>query len=171
MRAYEPDDTDWAILHELQLDARISFNELGRRIHLSPPSVAERVRRLEGHGILTGYSARVDPAAVGQEVTAYINLRCDSGRCLLKTADPEEYPEVVEIHKLAGRHCTMLRVRVASMAHFEGLVERIGTHGPLETTMVMSTPYTRPEVRPTPPRRPVTTADAWWRGKDASGDA
>ncbi|MRG61625.1 AsnC family transcriptional regulator [Agromyces sp. CFH 90414] len=168
MRSYEPDETDWAILRELQADARLSYNEIGRRIPLSAPSVAERVRRLEAHGIITGYSADVDPARVGQEVTAYIHLRCDSGRCLLKTADPDEYPEIVEIHKLAGRHCTLLRVRVASMAHFEGLSERIGTHGPIETTMVMSTPFARGEVRPTPPPRPVTTGDRWWNAGEAS---
>ncbi|UOE44760.1 Lrp/AsnC family transcriptional regulator [Agromyces larvae] len=162
MQSYEPDETDWAILRELQADARISFNELGRRIHLSPPSVAERVRRLEGLGVIAGYSARVDPAEVGQPLTAFIQLKCDPGRCLLRTADPDDLPEVVEIHKLAGRHCTLLRVRAASMSHFEGLAERIGSHGAIETTMVLSTPYARADVRPAPPPRPVTTGDRWW---------
>ena len=65
LRPYEPDATDWLLLRELQADARLSFNELARRIHLSAPAVAERVRRMEQAGVITGYRAVVDPAAVG----------------------------------------------------------------------------------------------------------
>src|SRR5688500_2982658 len=79
------DTTDWQILHELQADARLSFNEIGRRVGLSAPAVAERVRRLEDADIVTGYRARVNPAKVGLGLTAFIQLRCAQGGCLLKT--------------------------------------------------------------------------------------
>jgi len=58
------DSTDWKILRELQRDARLSYNELGRRVGLSAPAVAERVRKLEDAGVITGYGARIDPAQV-----------------------------------------------------------------------------------------------------------
>src|SRR5688572_1014652 len=58
------DGTDWKILRELQQDARLSFNELGRRVALTAPAVAERVRKLEDRGIITGYGTHIDPAKV-----------------------------------------------------------------------------------------------------------
>ena len=64
------DAMDWALLSELQADARLSYSELSRRVHLSPPAVAERVRRLEETGVITGYHAHVDLARAGRRVLA-----------------------------------------------------------------------------------------------------
>lgn len=155
------DDLDWRLLEELQADARLSFNELARRVHLSPPAVAERVRRLERAGVITGYAARVDPARAGQPLLAFIQLRCALSRCLLKTTTAEDYPELVEIHKLSGEHCTMLKARTTSLAHLEGLIERLGAHGDMRTHIVLSTQYDgRPVQQPTA-QRPVTPAQGW----------
>ncbi|MGI5208260.1 Lrp/AsnC family transcriptional regulator [Spirillospora sp. CA-108201] len=103
------DQTDWSILAELQRDGRLSFNRLAALVNLSPPAVAERVRRLEESGVITGYQARVDPARVGQPLTAFVQMRCALGRCLLKTSAAEDLPEVTEVHKLSGSRCSMLR--------------------------------------------------------------
>jgi Lrp/AsnC family leucine-responsive transcriptional regulator len=135
------DDVDWNILEELQEDGRLSFNELGRRVNLSPPAVAERVRRLEEQGVISGYEAKVDPARAGLPVTAFVQMRCRLDQCLLKTSQADDYPEVVEVHKLSGDFCTMLKVRTASMQHFEGLLERLGRHGEMRTSVVLSTQY------------------------------
>jgi Lrp/AsnC family leucine-responsive transcriptional regulator len=145
----ELDDLDWRILAELQGDGRLSFKELGRRVNLSSPAVAERVRRLEEAGVITGYRAVVDPGAAGQPITGFIELRCQMNRCLLKTGTADEYPEVVEIHKLSGAHCSMLKVRAASLEHFEGFLERINRHGEMRSSIVLSTQYEgRPVERP-----------------------
>src|SRR5690348_11447219 len=69
------DRTDWQILAELQRDGRLSFNQLGRRVSLSAPAVAERVRRLEEAGVITGYGARVDAARAGLPLTAFVQMR------------------------------------------------------------------------------------------------
>jgi Lrp/AsnC family transcriptional regulator, leucine-responsive regulatory protein len=142
------DATDWRILEELQADGRLSYNELGRRVSLSPPAVAERVRRLEELGVITGYQARVDPPRAGLPLTAFVQMRCRLDRCLLKTSQASDYPEIVEIHKLTGDYCSMLRVRAASMEHFEGLLERVGQHGEMRTSMVLSTQYEGRPVQP-----------------------
>jgi Lrp/AsnC family transcriptional regulator, leucine-responsive regulatory protein len=142
------DATDWRILEELQADGRLSYNELGRRVSLSPPAVAERVRRLEELGVITGYQARVDPARAGLPLTAFVQMRCRLDRCLLKTSQASDYPEIVEIHKLTGDYCSMLKVRAASMEHFEGLLERVGQHGEMRTSMVLSTQYEGRPVQP-----------------------
>src|SRR5437870_12146523 len=108
------DATDWKLLRELQKDARLSYSELGRRVGLSTPAAAERVRRLEDAGIITGYRAQIDPAKVGLSLLALIQLRCDSGKCLLKTSSAEQFPEILEIHKLSGSHCSLLKVALTS---------------------------------------------------------
>ncbi len=155
------DGTDWRILRELQADARLSYNELGRRVGLSAPAAAERVRKLEDKGVITGYSAQVDPAKVGLPLLAFIQLRCDPGKCLLKTSRAEEYPEVLEIHKLSGSYCTLLKVAVSSMQHLEAFNERLGHHGPLTSNIVTSSPFSsrmidweHPDVTLDPPANP-----------------
>ena len=156
-----PDAVDWRLLAELQADARLSYNELARRVHLSPPAVAERVRRLEQAGVITGYAAQVDAAKAGQPLLAFIQLRCRQGSCLLKTTGSEHYPEIIEIHKLSGEYCTMLKVRATDLAHLEGLIERLGTHGEMRTHIVLSTQFQgRPIVGPVPDR-PVTASAGW----------
>jgi len=156
------DDTDWHILTELQRDGRVSFNALGRRVSLSPPAVAERVRRLESLGVITGYRAVIDPAQAGQGVAAFIQMRCDRDRCLLKTTKAADYPEIVEIHKLSGDYCSMLKVRAISMQHLEGFLERIGQHGEMRSSVVLSTQF---EGRPVEPfgdqDRDVTHSAGW----------
>ncbi len=91
------DSTDWKILRELQQDSRLSSNELGRRVGLSAPATASRVRKLEDAGVIIGYSAQIDPAKVGMPLLALIHLRCDQGSCLLRTSTVEEFPEVLEM--------------------------------------------------------------------------
>jgi DNA-binding Lrp family transcriptional regulator len=90
------DATDWRILEQLQTDGRLSYNELGRRVSLSPPAVAERVRRLEELGVITGYQARVDPARAGLPLTAFVQMRCRLDRCLLKTSQASDHPKIDE---------------------------------------------------------------------------
>lgn len=161
LRPPELDEVDWSILSELQADARLSYNELSRRVHLSAPAVAERVRRLEESGVIAGYGARVDPALAGQPLLAFIELRCKLGACLLKTTGAEDFPEIAEVHKLSGEHCTMLKVRSASLVHLEGLIERLGEHGEMRTHIVLSTQYEHRPVGPVVPDRAVTDAERW----------
>lgn len=156
------DATDWQILAALQADGRLSYNQLGKRVNLSPPAVADRVRRLEETGVIVGYKAEVDPARAGQPLSAFVQMRCTTGRCLLKTTKSEDFPEVLEIHKLSGNSCTMLRVRVVSMPHLEGLFERLGEHGEINTHVVLSTEFEgRPVQPPAVDARPVTRSKGW----------
>jgi Lrp/AsnC family transcriptional regulator, leucine-responsive regulatory protein len=162
-RSEKPLDTlDWRLLAELQADGRLSFKELGRRVNLSAPAVAERVRRLEEAGVIRGYSADVDARQAGLPFLAFVQMRCSLGNCLLKTSASGDFPEIVEIHKLSGDHCTMLKVRAASLEHLEGLFERLGKHGEMRSSVVLSTQYDgRPVEPPAEDFLHATPAEGW----------
>jgi len=156
------DPLDWRLIDELQADGRLSFKELGRRVNLSSPAVAERVRRLAQAGVITGYHARIDARQAGYPISAFVEMRCSLGKCLLKTSTADDYPEVTEIHKLSGDHCAMVRVRAASLEHFEGVLERLGKHGEMRSSVVLSTQFDgRPVEPPVADYLTATPAEGW----------
>lgn len=144
------DDTDWALLHELQADARLSYSELSRRVHLSPPAVAERVRRLEEAGVITGYHAHIDLERAGWSVLAIIRMSCYGPQCVLRDPSVQQWPEIREIHRITGDACSVLKVAAPSMDAFEQVIDRLAPHGRPSSTMVLSTPV---EWRPVTPAR------------------
>jgi Lrp/AsnC family transcriptional regulator, leucine-responsive regulatory protein len=158
----ELDATDWAIIGEIQRDARLSFNQIAKRVNLSAPSVATRIRRLEETGVIEGYQAQISPAAVGWPVAAFVQLHCHPGRCLLKTSAAENFPEIVEIHRLSGSSCTMVKVRTASMAHLSSLLERIGEHADANSHIVLETPLEHQALEIPPPPPPAPTRHPGW---------
>ena len=93
-----------------------------------------------------------EPAAVGLPLTAFLQLHCHVGRCLLKTSAAERFPEIVEIHRLSGASCSLVKVRTASMAHRASLLERIGEHAEADSHIVLETPVEQHtlEVPPAP---------------------
>ncbi|WP_309110321.1 Lrp/AsnC family transcriptional regulator [Saccharothrix sp.] len=144
----ELDRVDWALLEALQEDARLSYNELARRVHVSPPTVAQRVRRLENAGVITGYRATVDPIAVGKTVVALVRMKCYGPRCI--TVHPElldDCPEVVEVVRLTGDICSVVKVATTSITDLERLLVRLSGYGETSSAMVLSTPI---------PWRPIT---------------
>ncbi|MGK5440749.1 Lrp/AsnC family transcriptional regulator [Micromonospora sp. URMC 105] len=144
------DEMDWALLRELQADARLSFSELSRRVHLSPPAVAERVRRLEESGVITGYHAHVDLTRAGRGVVAMIRMSCYGSRCILHDPDVAGWPEIREIHRITGDACSLLKVAAGSITEFEAVIDRLAPYGQPSSTMVLSTPLDWHPVTPLP---------------------
>jgi len=142
------DEMDWTLLAELQANSRLSFSELSRRVHLSPPAVAERVRRLEEAGIITGYHAQVDLARAGRPVIAFIRMSCYGSHCVLRDPALPEWPEIREIHRITGDACSILKVAAESMPAFEHLIDRLAPYGQPSSTMVLSTPLAHRPVTP-----------------------
>jgi Lrp/AsnC family transcriptional regulator, leucine-responsive regulatory protein len=134
------DDTDLALLGELQSDARLSLAELGRRVGLSAPAVAERLQRLERDGVVQGYRAQLDPAALGYGLSAVIRVR-PAPRQLHKVADVARgAPEVVECHRITGEDCFLMKAHVRSMAHLEELLDELAPFGQTTTSIIQSSP-------------------------------
>jgi Lrp/AsnC family transcriptional regulator, leucine-responsive regulatory protein len=136
------DDTNRRLLAELQGDARLSLAELGRRVGLSSPAVAERLGRLERDGVIRGYHADVDPVALGYPLSAVIRIR-PAPRQLQRLAEiASAAPEVVECHRITGEDCYLLRAHVRSVTHLEELIDRFTPFGQTTTSIVQSSPVT-----------------------------
>jgi Lrp/AsnC family transcriptional regulator, leucine-responsive regulatory protein len=134
------DDINRRLLEELQQDARLSLAELGRRVGLSPPAVAERVERLEGDGAIRGYRAEIDPRAVGYSLTAVIRIR-PAPREIAKVAElAQRTPEVVECLRITGDDCFVMRLHLRDVEHLEEAIDRFTPYGQTTTSIVQSSP-------------------------------
>ena len=142
------DRTDWAILEELQADARLSMNELGRRVKLSAPSTADRVRRLTDTGVLTGHHAHVDPVQVGRTVRAFVRMQCYGPTCVLRDPTVATWPEVLTMHRVTGVDCTVMLVAVDDIRAFQSLLDRLADYGRPESSMVLEDVVAWNPVRP-----------------------
>ena len=134
------DRTDWRLLAELQKDGRASYAVLARAVAMSASAVAERVRRLEEAGVISGYRATVDPERVGMTVMAFVRLRYPTGNYRPFHAMLDTTPEIVEAHHVTGENCFVLKVLARSMRHLEEVAGRISGLGSVTTSVVYSSP-------------------------------
>jgi DNA-binding Lrp family transcriptional regulator len=120
------DDIDTRIVAALIRDARASYALIGHEVGLSAPAVKRRVDRLRAAGAITGFSARVDPAAMGWTTEAYVELFC-GGRTSPEAiaAAVQRYPEVVDACTVTGEADALVHIRAADVRHFEDVMERI----------------------------------------------
>jgi Lrp/AsnC family leucine-responsive transcriptional regulator len=134
------DPTNRRLLVELQSDGRLSLAELGRRVGLSSPAVAERLQRLERDGVILGYHAQIDPRALGFALSAVIRVRPAPGQ-LHKLADvARDTPEVVECRRITGDDCYIALAHVRSVEHLEQVIDRFTPYGQTTTSIVQSAP-------------------------------
>ena len=140
--SFELDPISWKILEALQQNARITFAELGRKVGLSTPAVAERVHRLEEAGIITGYHAAVDPSRLGMTVRVIVRLTIRGGDLQVSRAVAaiRDLPEVTRCHRVTGDESFVMEANVVSIRHLEALIDRLGGVGATSTSTVLSTP-------------------------------
>ena len=138
------EDTDAEILRLLSRDGRMSFTDLAKQTGLSVSAVHSRVRRLEQRGVIRGYHAVVDPEALDLALTAFVSVKP------IDPAAPDDAPErlagidaIEACHSVAGDENYILKVRVASPADLENLLQEIraAANVSTRTTIVLSTPY------------------------------
>lgn len=150
------DDLDWAIIEQLQQDARISLSELGRRVNLSPSATTERVRNLESLGVITGYHAVVDLGKVGYPVLAVVRLKYPGNHHQPLRRLLAERREILECLRTTGDDCYTLKVTATSMEHLETLMDELAGFGTTTTSVVYSQPLPhRGPGRPRPPAQPA----------------
>lgn len=109
------DEIDLQILDMLQESSRVSNAEIARTVGLTPPTALERIRKLERNGVLRGFHADLDPDALGCSTLAFLFIKTSEGpgcECASKTI--ANFPQVQELHHVAGDDCYLAKVRVAS---------------------------------------------------------
>jgi Lrp/AsnC family leucine-responsive transcriptional regulator len=137
------DEVNRRLLEELQPDARLTLAELGRRVGLSPPAVAERLARLEEQGAIAAYRTEVDPRALGYALSVVIRVR-PAPRQLHKVAElAAATTEVVECHRITGEDCFFMKAHVRSVEHLEEVIDRFALFGQTTTSIIQSSPVPR----------------------------
>jgi Lrp/AsnC family leucine-responsive transcriptional regulator len=134
------DGVDARLLASLAEDARISLAELARRVGLSPPSVSERLRRLEEAGVIAGYTIRVNPAALGLPIAAWLRVRPVPGEMKRVAEILQGLREIVQCDRVTGEDCFIARVHVKSMEHLEEVIDAIIPLAMTNTSIVQSSP-------------------------------
>lgn len=141
------DEIDRKIILRLQEDARLSNAALAEEVGLTVSTVHERVKKLERKGIIKGYVAVVDAAALGKPITAFIRLTVGAQADYVESKNKIEAvclaePDVLECHGLAGEDCYILKVRVAGPQALERLIERLRSQASISrsiTSIALST--------------------------------
>ena len=150
------DAIDRALIEELQENARISFAELARRVHLSKPAVMDRVRRLENTGVILRYRTEVDPAKLGLPVRAFVKITVAGDRLSNFARLARSVPEVVECHRVTGNESFLVQVVVRDMNHLESVIDALMPYVATNTSMVLNSPVQGARIAlpaPVPRRR------------------
>jgi Lrp/AsnC family transcriptional regulator, leucine-responsive regulatory protein len=141
----EPAELDriaWRIIEELQHNARISWAELGRRVGLTTPAVAERVHRLERIGVIRGFNADISLERLGMPILIFVRLSMAGPESLVRTFQQQvkNWDEVQECHRVTGSDSFVVKARVVSMQHLERFLDKLGHYGTTSTSTVLSSP-------------------------------
>lgn len=140
------DSIDKKILAELQVDARMAYAQLGRKVGLTTPAVIERVRKLEDAGIITGYRAEVDASKVGFPITAFVRMSITGVDYSHIIEVAQGSSEVLECHRGTGGDSFIMKVAVSSVEHLQEVIDRLTPYGITTTTIVLSSPVKRKAI-------------------------
>nr|WP_300311475.1 Lrp/AsnC family transcriptional regulator [Halomonas sp.] len=143
------DEIDEMILITLVDNGRTTTAELARKVKLSSPSVAERVRRLEEAGIITGYSASISPEAIGLPIAVWFRIRPVPGEMQRVAEIIQGIPDITQCDRVTGEDCFLARAHFASIADMERVIDLIVPYAMTNTSIIQSSPVT-PRLPPLP---------------------
>jgi len=132
------DEIDVRILRELQADSRISIRELSKRINLSPPSVTERVRRLEEHGTIEGYTVRLSKKGLGIVVDCILEVTMRDGQYEKFRGFIKDYKYSEWCYRIAGAACFIVKLSVPSLEDIEQFIDAVAPYAMTQTSIVFS---------------------------------
>lgn len=141
----ELDAISWKLIETLQQNARQSFAELGRKVGLSTPAVAERVHRLEDAGVITGYHASLNMTKLGVPVRILVRLTIPGGDLQISRTVTaiKEMAEISRCHRITGDESFVIEAHVVSIRHLEAFIDRLSALGATSTSTVLSSPVER----------------------------
>lgn len=143
------DEINWKILEELQVNAKVSFRQLAEKVNLSPTAVIERVKRMEEDGVITGYTAVVDPRKAGHQLCALISMQTSYGNpdAIVHKAI-SQIPEVISCWSITGTSDFLLEIQVPTLEFLEDLLTELSKHGKLTTGVVLPSSVTKRPLAP-----------------------
>ena len=136
----ELDSLHWKILIELQKNARISYTDLGKKVGLSAPAIAERIEKLEEAGIIKGYKAEVDIEKLGYPIRAIMCFTIDRGKEKAFTEYLKKMPEVYECTRITGNYCMVIKLAIHHSSELDDIIVRFKEFGTSTTEIVLSIP-------------------------------
>lgn len=147
-RKFEADRIDWRILDLLQRNARMTNTDIGKVVGLSQPAVAARIRSLEDAGVIEGYAARINPRALGHEITAIIRLKTTHEKIAACLKTFEAMPEILDAHRITGEDCFIVKATFAQMPRLEAAIDTLARFGSVTTSLVLASYAPKPLAAP-----------------------
>lgn len=132
------DAINWAILESIQTGARISHAELGRKVGLTAPAVAERIKRMEDTGIIRGYYTKLSYLKTGYQFKALITLKVFMGKLKPFLDKVTDYDEVINCYRITGNENIILEVVLRNQSHLEKFIDQLIVYGETKTHIVLS---------------------------------
>ena len=132
------DGLNWEILNYLQEDARASLASIGRRVGLTPPAVAERVKKMEDAGIIEGYFAKVSHTQLGHQLKAIIMLKAFLGKLKPFLEKVKSFDEIVNCYRITGNENIIMEVILRDQSHLEQFIDELIIYGECRTHIVLS---------------------------------
>ena len=128
------------ILRELQINARSTFSEIGRKVGLSSPAVAERIYKMEETGIISGYHTTINPTVFGHNIMAFITLTTQPNKYNEIYTFAEKQKEILECHHVSGNESLILKVVSGSISQLDDMIDKLTKYGETKTSIVLSSP-------------------------------
>ena len=132
------DALNWKILKCLQENARLSNAEIGRRVGVSSPAVAERIKKMEDAEIIESYTTVISPIEAGYQLKAIITLRAFMGMLKPFLEKVKTYDEVVNCYRITGNENIVMEVVLKNQKHLESFIDQLITYGETKTQIVLS---------------------------------
>ncbi|WP_299130456.1 Lrp/AsnC family transcriptional regulator [uncultured Winogradskyella sp.] len=142
------DALNWKILKCLQNNARLSNAEIGRRVGVSSPAVAERIKKMEDAEIIERYATVVSPIEAGYQIKAIITLRAFMGMLKPFLKKVKTYDEVINCYRITGNENIVMEVVLKNQKHLETFIDQLITYGECKTQIVLSHVVKHSEVKP-----------------------
>ena len=141
------DSLNWKILNCLQLNARESNAEIGRRVGISSPAVSERIKKMEDAGIINGYFTNVSPFECGYQLQAIVTLRAFMGKLQPFLSKVKTYDEVVNCYRITGNENIVMEVVLKNQKHLEVFIDQLISYGETKTQIVLSQVVENNEIK------------------------
>lgn len=126
------------VLKLLQANSRLTNAEIGRKVGLSSPAVAERIKKLEDYGVINGYHTEVSYTKMGYQLKAMITLKAFVGRLQPFLIKAQEFKEIVNCYRITGNENIIMEVVLKDQIHLQEFIDKLISYGEVKTHIILS---------------------------------